>query len=66
MPGWLATTTHRECLRVLRFAHRHDHAEMSHPDELPAGPTAATIEQEILEAELYPGGIGVRTGWVTL
>jgi RNA polymerase sigma factor (sigma-70 family) len=53
LPGWLATTTHRECLRVLRVAHRHDHAGMPSTDELPADPAAATIEQEILEAELY-------------
>ena len=24
LPGWLATTTHRECLRVLRAARRYD------------------------------------------
>jgi len=53
LPGWLATTTHRECLRVLRSAHRHDHAEMSSMDELPSGTVEATIEQEILAAEVY-------------
>lgn len=52
LPGWLATTTHRECLRVLRAAHRHDHAEMPPMDDLPSGTAEATIEQEILAAEL--------------
>ncbi len=28
LPGWIATTTARECLRVLRTASRHDHAEL--------------------------------------
>src|SRR5690349_25161475 len=31
LPGWLATTTQRECLRVLRTSRRHAHAEL--PDE---------------------------------
>lgn len=53
LPGWLATTTHRECLRVLRSAHRHDHAEMPSMDELPSDTVEATIEQEILAAEVY-------------
>jgi RNA polymerase sigma factor (sigma-70 family) len=53
LPGWLATTTHRECLRVLRSAHRRDHAEMSSMDELPSDTVEATIEQEILAAEVY-------------
>lgn len=51
LPGWLATTTHRECLRVLRAAQRHDHAEMPPSDDLPSDPAAA-IDQEILVAEL--------------
>lgn len=52
LPGWLATTTHRECLRVLRVKRRHDHAELPSADEIPADPASATIEQEILAAEL--------------
>ena len=51
LPGWLATTTHRECLRVLRVAQRHDHADLSPPGGLPADPEAE-IEQEVLAAEL--------------
>jgi RNA polymerase sigma factor (sigma-70 family) len=52
LPGWLATTTHRECLRVVRIARRHDHAYLPPSGDLPADPAAATIEQEVLAAEL--------------
>jgi RNA polymerase sigma factor (sigma-70 family) len=52
LPGWLATTTHRECLRVVRIARRHDHADMPPSGDLPADPAATTIEQEVLGAEL--------------
>ena len=51
LPGWLRTTTHRECLRVLTAARRHDHAEMLPEDHLPPDPAATTIEDEILAAE---------------
>src|SRR5215467_8187690 len=47
LPGWLATTTQRECLRVLRISRRHDHAEL--PDEqLSLDLDAAMIEEELL------------------
>ena len=52
LPGWLATTTQRECIRVLRAARKYDltgspgEGQMS-PDQAPA-----MIEQEILAAEL--------------
>jgi RNA polymerase sigma factor (sigma-70 family) len=51
LPGWLATTTKRECLRVLRAAHRHDHADLPPEDQLPPDPDAAPIEQEVITAE---------------
>jgi RNA polymerase sigma factor (sigma-70 family) len=50
LPGWLKTTTQRECLRVLRAAHRHAHANLPPEDNLPADPTAA-IEKDVLVAE---------------
>ena len=50
LPGWLATTTQRECLRVLRASRRHEHAELP-DDQLPPDPDAAMIEEEILVAE---------------
>lgn len=51
LPGWLATTTQRECLRVLRSAHRHDHAELPAADQMSPDPDTAMIEEEILAAE---------------
>jgi RNA polymerase sigma factor (sigma-70 family) len=50
LPGWLATTTQRECLRVLRTSRRHDHAELP-DDQLPSDLDAAMVEEEILAAE---------------
>jgi RNA polymerase sigma factor (sigma-70 family) len=52
LPGWLATTTSRECLRILRAGRRHDRSSRA-PDELPPGPDGATIDEEILAAELH-------------
>jgi RNA polymerase sigma factor (sigma-70 family) len=51
LPGWLATTTKRECLRVLRTTQRHDHADLPPEEQMPVDPEAATIEQEIILAE---------------
>jgi RNA polymerase sigma factor (sigma-70 family) len=51
LPGWLATTTQRECQRVLRAARRYDRFGPV-PDELPSLPADDTvIEQEIITAE---------------
>lgn len=57
LPGWLATTTHRECLRVLRAARRCDSVGSATDIETSAaqseaGESESTIEQEIVEAEL--------------
>jgi RNA polymerase sigma factor (sigma-70 family) len=46
LPGWLATTTRRECLRVLRVSGRYDLSGQE-----PDGPTDAEIEEEIITAE---------------
>jgi RNA polymerase sigma factor (sigma-70 family) len=51
LPGWLATTTKRECLRILRAARRHDHADLPTEEQMPVDPDAATIEQEVIVAE---------------
>ncbi|HLX48780.1 MAG TPA: sigma-70 family RNA polymerase sigma factor [Streptosporangiaceae bacterium] len=51
LPGWLATTAQRECFRVMRAAHRHDHRELPSGDQMSSSPGAATIEEEILAAE---------------
>jgi RNA polymerase sigma factor (sigma-70 family) len=50
LPGWLKTTTQRECLRVLRAAHRHAHTSLPPEDALPSAPTAA-IEADVFAAE---------------
>jgi RNA polymerase sigma factor (sigma-70 family) len=51
LPGWLATTTRRECLRILRTARRHDAAGLPPEDQLPADPAAVMIEDEVIAAE---------------
>jgi RNA polymerase sigma factor (sigma-70 family) len=51
LPGWLATTTRHECLRVLRAARRHDLSGLPAEDRMSQEPSASMIEEEILEAE---------------
>lgn len=51
LPGWLATTTRHECLRVLTVSGRHEHAELPAEDRMPGDPLAAQIDEEILIAE---------------
>jgi len=49
LPGWLATTTQRECLRALNAARKTEDA--GRLDDALSVVDAATIEQEILAAE---------------
>lgn len=50
LPGWLATTTSRECLRVLRMARRA--GQLAMPPEDPKGlADVATVDAELLIAE---------------
>lgn len=51
LPGWLATTTKHEVLRVLRGARRHDHAGLPAEDRMPLDQADTTIEQELIVAE---------------
>lgn len=51
LPGWLATTTHRQCLRVVRAAHRRDRSALPQGDDLGADPDAPAIDEDILAAE---------------
>jgi len=51
LPGWLATTTRHECLRILRAARRPDQVELPPEGQMPSDPDAAMIEQEIIVAE---------------
>src|ERR1700722_1141788 len=48
LPGWLATTTQRECFRVLRVERRHEHTELPAVDQMPPDPDATMIEEEVL------------------
>jgi RNA polymerase sigma factor (sigma-70 family) len=53
LPGWLATTTQRECLRILRAA-RGPQAAGNAPDgESPADEQISKTEQELLLAERH-------------
>lgn len=51
LPGWIATTTKRECLRALRISRRHDHGALPPEDQMPADDADAVIEHEIIVAE---------------
>jgi RNA polymerase sigma factor (sigma-70 family) len=51
LPGWLATTTRNECLRILGAARRNDFDGLPADDQMPADPGGKTIEQEVIIAE---------------
>lgn len=53
LPGWLATTTQRECLRVIRVAGRRESAERPLDFEMAGdmGEADAVVEQELIDAE---------------
>lgn len=51
LPGWIATTTKRECLRALRTSRRHDHGALPSEDQMPADDADAVIDHEIIVAE---------------
>jgi len=51
LPGWLATTTKHECLRILRATRRHDHEGLPPEDQMPPDPAATMIDQELITAE---------------
>ncbi len=52
LPGWLATTARRECIRVLRAAGGpHDAGPL--PNENTSDGTAATADEELLAAERH-------------
>src|SRR5262249_3751701 len=51
LPGWLATTTRRECIRVLRGARRQGQPGLPPEEHMPPDPAATMIEEEILVAE---------------
>jgi RNA polymerase sigma factor (sigma-70 family) len=52
LPGWLATTTQRECFRVLRVARRYDCFGSPVDIQMSQDQPALLIEPEIIAAEL--------------
>jgi RNA polymerase sigma factor (sigma-70 family) len=63
LPGWLATTTQRECLRVIRAASKYGHSELPEAGQASRDQPAEIIEQEIIAAEL---GAAVRAAFTEL
>ncbi|MDR2984138.1 MAG: sigma-70 family RNA polymerase sigma factor [Nocardiopsaceae bacterium] len=53
LPGWIATTTQRECVRVRRAACRTDRAATAAADDLESLPGPAMIEQDVITAETH-------------
>jgi DNA-directed RNA polymerase specialized sigma24 family protein len=52
LPGWIATTTQRECVRVSRASRRPDRAAAT-PDDLESLAGPAAIDQEVITAETH-------------
>ena len=63
LPGWLATTTHRECVRVLRARRQRERHEVE--EDLEARPDARSpiVDQALLEAER---GMALREAFAQL
>ncbi|MFD0687943.1 RNA polymerase sigma factor [Actinomadura fibrosa] len=51
LPGWLATTTRRECLRVVRAQQRKERIEQPLDTYMTPGEQDALVEHEVLAAE---------------
>ncbi|MBV8996111.1 MAG: sigma-70 family RNA polymerase sigma factor, partial [Pseudonocardiales bacterium] len=51
LPGWLATTTHRECLRALRIARNHACTTQEPVQLTSPGASATLIEEQVIAAE---------------
>ena len=52
LPGWLATTTQRECLRIVRAARKYDSFGSPVESQMSSDQPAVMIEQEVIAAEL--------------
>jgi len=63
LPGWLATTTERECLRVHGQGKRRQDHESPIEDDVPAGPGPATAESVVETAER---NAAIRAGFAML
>jgi RNA polymerase sigma factor (sigma-70 family) len=53
LPGWIGTTTQRECLRLLRMAHRDEPLDQLAADRGIADEHAFAVEDEVLIHEQY-------------
>jgi len=51
LPGWLATTTQRECLRILRVSSQADRRNERLADEMTTAAQSVEVEEEIIAAE---------------
>jgi RNA polymerase sigma factor (sigma-70 family) len=51
LPGWIATATRRECLRVLRVSRRQDAGGLPPEELMPPDQSDAVIEEELFEAQ---------------
>ncbi len=63
LPGWLATTTRNECLRVLRTARRYDPDGLPAEDLMPPDVDSKAIDEDLIEAEL---GVALRAAFADL
>lgn len=53
LPGWIATTTQRECLRLLRVARQDEPLDQLAGDRGVADQQTVAVEEEVLIHELY-------------
>jgi RNA polymerase sigma factor (sigma-70 family) len=51
LPGWLATTTRRECLHVAKAVRRRQQHERAHDDQEPPDPNEKDLADDLLRAE---------------
>ncbi|MGY1603700.1 RNA polymerase sigma factor [Geodermatophilus sp. SYSU D00815] len=63
LPGWLATTTERECLRVRELGRRRLDREQAIEDDVPADPGPASAERLVEDAER---NAAIRAGFALL
>jgi RNA polymerase sigma factor (sigma-70 family) len=63
LPGWIATATRHECLRIVRTSRRQDPGGLPPEDLMPPDQSDTRIEQELFEAERY---IALRAAFAEL
>jgi len=63
LPGWLATTTRNECLRILRTARRYDPDGLPADDSMPQDLDERAIDEDLIDAEL---NVALRSAFAEL